>query len=53
MIENLAEYLRSQRTLTAAQVDARARARARFDLTPTDRMDKACQPHACYDESRH
>jgi hypothetical protein len=38
MIESLAEYLRSRRTLTAAQVDARARARARYDLSPADRL---------------
>lgn len=48
-----AEYLRSQRTLTAAQVDARAHARARFDLTPADRLDNVSRPHGCYDEARH
>lgn len=35
------EYLRSRRTLTAAEVADRARARARFDLTPADRLDIA------------
>jgi hypothetical protein len=53
MIDCLAEYLRSQRTLTASQVDARARTRARFDLTPTDRMHNACRPHATYEGARH
>ena len=38
MIDSFAEYLRSQRTLTQAQADAQASSRARFDLTPTDRI---------------
>jgi hypothetical protein len=52
MIENLAEYLRSQRTLTAAQVDARAAQRCRYDLTPAERMDNA-NHHAAYEDARH
>lgn len=52
MIENWAEYLRSQRTLTPAEVDERARARARFDLTPADRIDNATH-HAEPFASRH
>lgn len=52
MIDNLAEYLRSQRTLTAAQVDARARARARMDVTPGERLDTATH-HAEYGSARH
>lgn len=39
MIEFTAEYLRSRRTLTEAQVRERDRARDRFDLTPAERMD--------------
>lgn len=53
MIDNWAEYLRSQRTTSQAEEDAKARARARFDLSPTDRMANACRPHACYDGARH
>lgn len=52
MIENLAEYLRSQRTLTAAQVDARTAQRCRYDLTPADRLDNA-NHHANYGDARH
>jgi hypothetical protein len=52
MIENWAEYLRSIRTLTAAQVDARARARARFDLSPRERLDNATH-RTMIEESRH
>lgn len=52
MIDNLAEYLRSQRTLTAAEVDARTAQRCRYDLTPTDRLDNATH-HAEYGSARH
>lgn len=47
-----AEYLRSQRTLTAAQVADRARERARFDLSPSDRLDITTH-HAEFAASRH
>lgn len=52
MIDNLAEYLRSQRTLTAAQVDARTAQRCRFDLTPADRLDNVTHRTA-YEGARH
>lgn len=52
MIDFDPEYLRSQRTLTQAQTDARARSRARFDLTPADRLDTATH-HAEYGSARH
>ncbi len=52
-IDPLVEYLRSQRTLTAAQVAVRDRERARFDLTPAERLDNVCRPHVTYEESRH
>ena len=41
MIDSLAQYLMSQRTLTAAEVDARAHATDRYDLTPAERLDNA------------
>jgi len=46
------EYLRSRRTLTAAEVDDRARARARYDMTPAERVDTATH-HAEFAASRH
>lgn len=52
MIDSLAEYLRSQRTLTQAQTDARARSRARFDLTPADRLDNTTA-RPCGQGARH
>lgn len=52
MIDNLAEYLRSQRTLTAAQVDARTAQRCRFDLTPADRLANATA-RTMIEEARH
>lgn len=52
MIDNLAEYLRSSRTLSAAEVDARARDRARFDLSPTDRLHTRTA-HVEYEGARH
>lgn len=51
-IESFIEYMRSQRTLTPAEVYARDRERARFDLTPAERLDNVCH-HATYEESRH
>lgn len=53
MIDIDPEYLRSKRTLTQSQADAQARSRARFDLTPAERLSNACRPHASYDEARH
>lgn len=41
MINFDAQYLRSQRTLTAAQVDAQGKEHDRFSLTPADRLDNA------------
>lgn len=52
MIENTAEWLRSRRTLSQSQVDERTRARARFDLSPADRLDNATH-HAESQASRH
>ena len=52
MIDNLAEYLRSQRTVSQAECDRRARERARFDLSPTDRLHMHAG-HAEYEGSRH
>lgn len=52
MIDNLAEYLRSQRTLTAAQVDARTAQRCRYDLRPADRLDNVTS-RPCGQGSRH
>ena len=46
------EYLRSQRTLTAAQVDARTAAHDRFDLTPAERLDNATH-RTLYGEAEH
>lgn len=47
-----AEYLRSRRTLTAAQVAENARERARFDLSPGERLDNASH-HAEPMAARH
>ena len=52
MIDEFAEYLASQRTLTAAEVDARTAARDRFDLTPAERLDNATH-RTMIQESRH
>jgi hypothetical protein len=52
MIDSLAEYLRSCRTLSSSEVDVRARDRARFDLSPSDRLHHATQRTLC-EESRH
>lgn len=52
MIDEFAEYLASQRTLTAAEVDARAAARDRFDLSPADRLEMVTQ-RTMIEESRH
>lgn len=52
MIDEFAEYLASQRTLTAAEVDARTAARDRFDLSPADRLDNVTH-HAEYESARH
>lgn len=52
MIDSFAEYLRSCRTLSAAEVDERAHDRARFDLSPSDRLHNATQRTLC-GESRH
>jgi hypothetical protein len=40
MIDSLAEYLRSARTQTQAEVDAQTCKRARFDLSPAERMER-------------
>lgn len=52
MIEITPEYLRSRRTLTEAQVRERDRARARFDLTPAERLDMVTGHVECQG-SRH
>jgi hypothetical protein len=52
MIDITPEYLRSLRTLTAAEVDVRARERARFDLTPAERLDNTTH-RAAYEGARH
>lgn len=52
MIEPTAEYLRSQRTLTAAQVAERGRAHDRFSLIPADRLAMAGSHVECQG-SRH
>jgi hypothetical protein len=52
MIDSLAEYLRSQRTLSAAEVARRACARARFDLSPNDRFHNTIA-RPCGQAARH
>lgn len=52
MIDITPEYLRSLRTQSAAEVDRRARERARFDLSPTDRLHMH-RSHAEYEGARH
>lgn len=47
-----AEYLRSCRTLTAAQVDARTAQRCRYDLTPAERLDNV-NARPCGQGARH
>lgn len=52
MINMDPEYLRSQRTLTEAEVIERDRSRAQFDWTPAERLEMACS-HAEPMASRH
>ena len=52
MIDSLAEYLRSSRTLSAAEVDTKARERACFDLTPAERFDNV-NARPCGQGARH
>lgn len=51
MIDNLAEYLRSVRTLSQAEVDERALSRGHFDFTPGERLENAV--HCPHDDARH
>jgi hypothetical protein len=52
MIDFSPEYLRSQRTTSQADADRAARERARFDLSPTDRLHVRCG-HSEYEGARH
>lgn len=52
MIDSFAEYLRSIRTLTAAEVDARTAAHDRFTAPPAERLDDVSQ-HAMIGASQH
>lgn len=52
MIDTVAEYLRASRTLSAAEVDRRAHERAKFDLSPTDRLHTRTA-HVEYEGARH
>lgn len=46
------EYLRASRSTTQAQIDAQARSRACYDLTPSERMAQATQ-RTFFGESAH
>lgn len=52
MNDSLAEYLRSTRTSTQAEIDAQARARACYDLTPDERFDNVIH-RTLYGEAEH
>lgn len=52
MIDPLAEYLRSVRTSTQAEIDAQACERACDDLTPAERFDNLTN-RTFYGEAEH
>lgn len=52
MIDDLGKYLASIRTLTEAEVAARAASHDRFDLTPAERLENVSHS-ATYEGARH